>query len=121
MNRLTGILKGKCPKCGQGHIFETAHGISKLGMPAMKKNCEHCGHLFEKESGFFWGAMFVSYAMAVIEIVAVFLICQLFFKDMFDDRIIWVIGASIVGFSTFNFRYARVIWIYIFTSKNFDI
>lgn len=95
--------------------------ILTLKMPVMNTSCDHCGHVFEKESGFFWGAMFVSYALAVAEIVAVFIAAQLFFTDMYDDRIILIIGAAILLLSRFNFRYARIAWIYIFTSKDYDI
>jgi len=119
MSQFMNMVKGKCPKCGEGEIFKHGEGIFKL--PSMHTHCDHCGHKFEKESGFFWGAMFVSYALAVIEITLAFITAQLFFADTYDDRIIWVISLVLLLLSKFNFKYARIVWIYIFTSKNYDI
>ena len=33
----------------------------------MHEDCPHCGHHFEKEPGFFLGAMYVSYALTIAE------------------------------------------------------
>lgn len=121
MLRLTGILAGKCPKCGEGDIFIDQTVLKNIFTPVMHKNCSHCGHVYEKESGFFWGAMFVSYALTVVEAVVTFIICSLFFTDTFDDRVIWIIAAIILVLVNVNFRYARILWMYIFTSAGREL
>lgn len=121
MARLTGILTGKCPKCGEGDIFIHQTVLKNIFTPVMHKSCNHCGHVYEKESGFFWGAMFVSYALTVAEAVATFVLCSLFFTDNFDDRVIWIIAAVILVLVNVNFRYARILWMYIFTSDKREL
>lgn len=83
----------------------------------MHANCPNCGYQFEKESGFFWGAMFVSYALTVIEIISIILFSQLFFTEILDNRIIWITVAGIILLATFNFKFSRILWIYIFFPK----
>lgn len=90
-------------------------------MPLMNKTCEHCGHVFEKESGFFWGAMFVSYALTVLECIILFCVWQLFSDQTFGDGLILVISGAMLLLLRFNFRYSRLIWMYIFTSASYDI
>jgi uncharacterized protein (DUF983 family) len=121
MGTLTGIITAKCPKCGEGDIFKKQSFIRNMVSPVMYKECNHCNHVYEKESGFFWGAMFVSYALTIAQAVATFIICSFFFNDMFDDRIIWIIGLIIVLLVNVNFKYARILWMYIFTSKQHNL
>lgn len=116
MNALQGITKGVCPVCGQGHIFHSSSFLS-IKPPAMNASCTHCGYIFEKESGFFWGAMFVSYAFTVAEIIATIIIWGLFFKGELDTRVIWPTVAVIILLSTFNFKFSRILWIYFFAPK----
>lgn len=85
----------------------------------MHANCPVCGHKFEKETGYFFGAMYVSYALTVAEMFAVFVIAQ-FFIDGFAP-IIALIAVMAVLLSTFNFRMSRMLWIYMLDGKDKDI
>jgi uncharacterized protein (DUF983 family) len=116
MSTLTKIIKGVCPVCGQAHIFEKSSFLS-IKPPKMHTACQNCGYIFEKESGFFWGAMFVSYAFTVIEIIATILIAQLFFTETLDTRIIWITVTAIILLATFNYKLSRIVWIYLFFPK----
>jgi uncharacterized protein (DUF983 family) len=51
------IRAGLCPRCRDGKIFR--------GRMSMNPECPTCGLCFERESGYFLGAMYVSYALAV--------------------------------------------------------
>ncbi len=53
--RLRAILRQRCPVCCQGAMFR--------GRFAMNPTCPVCGHRFEREPGFFQGAMYVSYGL----------------------------------------------------------
>lgn len=84
-------------------------------MPHMNDTCPNCGHKFEKETGYFFGSMYVSYALTVAEMVTVFLVAQFFVKDFLP--IIGLIALFAVLLSTFNFRLSRMIWIYMLDGK----
>lgn len=60
--------------------------------------------------------MFVSYAVAVAEMVAFFLIIQ-FFVDSFVTIVV-LIGIMSILLSTFNFRMSRMLWMYLLDGKN---
>lgn len=113
MNKVVGVVKGKCPNCKKGNIFETKGNIFLFRMPKMNKRCNECGFKFEKETGFFFGAMFVSYALAVAEMIASLIIFWLLL-DLSPLNVFFIV--SLVAFigSTFNFRLSRAIWIYLF-------
>ena len=113
MSKVVGILKGKCPNCKKGDVFETKGSIFLLRMPKMNERCKTCNLKFEKETGFFFGAMFVSYALAVAEMIASLI---LFWLLMDLSPLIVFVIITVIAFitSTFNFRLSRTIWIYLF-------
>lgn len=111
MSQLSDIISEKCPKCGEGQVFATKGNIFLFRMPKMNKSCPCCGHYFEKETGYFFGSMYVSYALAVAEMIGAYLIMQFFIKDFLQTVII--IGVLAVLLSTFNFRLSRMLWIYM--------
>jgi uncharacterized protein (DUF983 family) len=116
-NRIKGILKEKCPRCEKGKVFESKGHMLKV--PQMKKQCEICGHVFNRgEPGFFWGATYVSYGVTVTESLIVFAIGQFFFEETFDLRILFFIIPMIIILSPFNYRFSRMLWMYIFTKKS---
>ena len=69
---------------------------------------------FEKEPGFFFGAMFVSYGLGVAEALITYFICMPFFEETFDLRIIPIIGVVILSLTLVNIKLSRIIWIYMF-------
>jgi uncharacterized protein (DUF983 family) len=121
MKRLQSLLKGKCPCCYRGDVFEKPLTVFGIKIAEMNKTCSNCGHVYEKEVGFFWGSMFASYALTVAEAIMVFCIGQLFFVQRYDDKLIWLIAFTILLLIRFNFRYSRLMWIYIFTSQDYDV
>ncbi|MES2590020.1 MAG: DUF983 domain-containing protein [Bacteroidota bacterium] len=105
------LLKGKCPKCEKGDIFKEKGNLLLLKAPQMHEKCTECSYRFEKEPGYFIGSFYVSYALAVVEMLILFL-CVFNFLSI--NQILLLITFALVAFSFFNFRYARIIWIWIF-------
>jgi uncharacterized protein (DUF983 family) len=57
-HRMTSILRGAvaaCANCGGRGLFETYF--------TMKERCPHCGYLFEREEGYWLGAMIANIAV----------------------------------------------------------
>ena len=81
----------------------------------MHEECPHCDHHFEKEPGYFLGAMYVSYAMTLAEGVALYILVRNFTTRL--ELILSIIFAVVVLMSFINFRYSRMIWMYMFTQK----
>ena len=100
---LWAIVHLRCPRCHHGRVF---HGIL-----AMNQHCPVCLLRFEREPGYFMGAMYISYLFGSLVMVAA-LFCMLFFFPSLSDVWICVITFCILLlFIPAIFRYARVIWI----------
>ena len=114
----TAILELKCPRCRKGRMFITKP-YSK-NFTTMEQNCEVCNLHFEIEPGFFWGAMYVSYAFTVG--ISLTLAISTYFIG--HDPDVWVYLAIIAGtllvLTPFLFRYARVLMMHAFSNIKFD-
>ncbi len=116
MSVLRGIITEKCPKCGKGKVFHKKGNPLLFQMPRMNERCPVCNHKFEKEPGYFFGSMFVSYAVTVGEMLVLFLIAFQFVENFV--AIIVLIALMAILLSTFNFRLSRMIWIYMLDGKD---
>jgi uncharacterized protein (DUF983 family) len=106
------IIREKCPHCGKGHVFE--NNTKWCTIPVMKEACEVCEYKFDREPGYFIGAMYLSYGLAVLQGLLTFLICHFGFPQM---ETIWkpvLIIAVILLFAKKNFKLSRVMYIHIF-------
>ena len=115
MSRLVSLLKEKCPNCEAGQVFSSNGSIFTLKLPEMNKKCPSCSHTFEIEPGYFYGAMFVSYGLVVMEMFLFFLL-SLPFKINLNIRLTIII-VPMLFLSIVNFRFSRIIWMYLFTNK----
>lgn len=111
MATFKSALTGKCPKCETGDIFAEKGSILLLRVPKMHERCPHCGYKFEKEPGYFLGAMYVSYGMTVAEMLIIFL--TTFWFVPIGLFFVLILGGMLL-LSFFNFRVARNIWINLF-------
>jgi uncharacterized protein (DUF983 family) len=111
MATFSSTVAGKCPKCEKGAIFAQKGSILLLKVPKMNETCPVCGYKFEKEPGYFLGAMYVSYGMTIIEMLTVF-IATFWFVPL--SVFFAIVLGTLVLCSFFNFRMARIIWINLF-------
>lgn len=114
MGELSAALKMKCPRCGKGELFENTGILPKKGWFGMNTNCSECGLKYEKELGFFYGAMYISYMLNIALFVTVTVGYYLFFEDTFDWRgyiISYVILTLIL--TKWIYRMSRSLWLMI--------
>ncbi len=91
-----------------------------LKFNAINTNCSHCNLRFEREPGFFYGAMYVSYAFSVaIFITSVFI---LYFAFGDPSLMVYVISISILSllFYPLTFRYSRILYMYGFGGMSYN-
>ena len=104
----------QCPRCRRGDMFSTP--MYDFGSQKMNKTCPHCGLEFEREPGYFYVAMLVSYAMFVAEMVALGIATNVLSGASHNPWLyIGIILTTGVLLSPFNFRYSRVILLYWLT------
>jgi len=85
----------------------------------MNKNCSHCDADFEPEPGFYFGAMFVSYAISVTIFIIVGIILFIFFRPSDVVYAICIVLAALV-FTPVSFRYSRILFLYWFGGYHFE-
>jgi len=115
-SQLVAIVKAKCPRCRRGKIFSGS--LYGLNLQTTNEHCSHCGMRFEVEPGYFYGAMYVSYAFVVGEMLNVGLLTYLITGN---DKSPWLyittILLSILVLTPINFRYSRVLLLHLLTPK----
>ena len=103
------LVRGRCPRCEQGSIFESGW-LGLLG--AMNDSCPVCGLQFLRETGYFLGAMYVSYALGVFTVLPVAIVLALVLEWP-----LWVVlllaGVQTVVSVPLFLRYSRVIWLHL--------
>ena len=113
-SEFSAALKAKCPRCRRGDMFTTPMYGFKL--QKMNDNCPHCGVKFEREPGYFYVAMFVSYGMNVIEMLIAGMSTYFITRNVTDPLLyIMVIFPVVFILSPFNYRFSRVILLYWLT------
>lgn len=108
---MSRLWQGKCPRCGQGDVFK--YPLLNIHFAAMHNECPNCKATFQPEPGFYFGAMFVSYAILVALMVGCSLVLWLFFEASTNVYIVTFIGVTILSMP-FSFRYSRLLWLYWF-------
>ena len=66
--KLYSIIRLKCPRCQEGNLFLTQNPYN---LKMFDKMCPVCGEDYEKEPGYYWGAMMVSHATTMVLAVVV--------------------------------------------------
>ncbi len=118
MTEFQAIAKGKCPQCHKGDMF--THPYSPFRKQIMHEHCAVCQMRFEVEVGFFWGALFISYALNIAEsvtiAVAIFVLSQSMNPWIYAIPIL----IAIFFFITFNYRFGRILMLYWFGGVKYD-
>jgi uncharacterized protein (DUF983 family) len=95
-------LRLKCPRCGAGRLYRKPF--------SMHENCQNCGLKFEREQGYFVGAIYINYAATIAIAVPGFFILDTFTGMTIDRQLmIWVPFAVI--FPLLFFHHSRALWL----------
>lgn len=117
-SKTAALLVGKCPRCHTGSIF--AFPVTRLSrFTRMNEACPHCGVSLQPEPGFYQGAMYVSYGFTVSVLGILYGVLYLL-----GDPAEWVYLVTIISIlvllTPVNFRYSRIVYLYLFGGIKFD-
>jgi len=112
-SKLYSILTGYCPKCHEESMFKNKNPYILSEALSMNEACSNCGVKYKIEPSFFYGAMYVSYAVGIAFAVAAFVISYFVFKASIHIVFVSIIGTLIL-FMPIIMRLARNIWINLF-------
>jgi uncharacterized protein (DUF983 family) len=102
--RLAAILLQRCPRCRQGRIFRTGS--------RMNEHCPVCELRFEREQGYFLGAMYISYGISVAVLTLGTWLGYLLLPEWQLELVMLLVIVCYLPLVPLVFRYSRVIWIH---------
>lgn len=116
--KLFSIINNKCPRCHEGDFFVSSNPLDFKRNLKIHEKCPKCDLKYMLEPSFFYGAMYVSYALTVAIAVATFVICQLFNLNM-----VWTLASIIIVLILmipYLVRISRLIYINMFVGYQND-
>jgi uncharacterized protein (DUF983 family) len=109
MSTASAILHQLCPRCRAGKMFR---GSLLRVFPKMHERCPVCELKFEREEGYFLGAMYISYGIGVI-MICLFSAGVWLLTRWSLERVVLVGVALFLPFVPLITLYSRVLWIYL--------
>lgn len=107
------LLNAKCPRCREGNMFPKGT-LYSTKFSDMNINCSCCGQDLVQEPGYYYGAMYVSFAFNVIVFLSTLLFLSQFVKEITMPMMVGVVATVVIGLLPIIFRLSRAIWINIF-------
>ena len=114
-NKLYSIINNKCPKCNEGDFFKYKISLNLKKVLLLEDNCSHCKLKYMMEPSFFFGAMYVNYAITVALFVGVFIICKMLLGMSILHSFISILVVCFL-LTPVTLRLSRIIWINLFVS-----
>jgi uncharacterized protein (DUF983 family) len=106
---LRDILEQRCPRCRIGGIFR--YSIFR-GFPKMCERCSICDLKFEREPGYFLGAMYVSFGLGVLVMAPIAVLLWFVTRWWITKVILWS-AILFLPFTPTLTLFSRVLWIYL--------
>lgn len=100
--RLAAIAAMRCPRCCRGAVYS--------GLLRMRRACTECHLQFEREPGYFTGAMYASYFLGIVTTMPAWLGMLLAGAGL--GPILGVAVALVVVLMPVSFHYSRVMWMH---------
>lgn len=119
MQKRRAILQGKCPRCRKGPLFQyPAYNYFKFSK--MHNTCQCCDAGLQVEPGFYFGAMYFSYAF----VVGIMVVESLFLYFLLNNPSSWTyftfIFATVILLLPWIFRYSRILFLHLFGGISYD-
>ena len=99
---LTYSIRLRCPDCGKTRLFERFF--------KMNRNCAHCNLSFEREQGFYLGAIYFNYGFTAL-VVAIVYPVLVFAQRVSPNAGLLVCMSFAVMLPVLFFRHSRSLWL----------
>jgi uncharacterized protein (DUF983 family) len=92
----------RCPRCGRSPLF--------TGLVRMVPRCPVCGLAFEREAGYFIGAIYINYGLTVGLALGGYFVLEAWLAPRpIWQVVVWSVFA--VLFPLWSFRYSKALWL----------
>lgn len=112
-SKVYAIFKGVCPKCHEESMYVTKNPYILTDTLKIHEKCSNCNTKYRIEPSFFYGSMYVSYAVGIAFAVAAFVVSYLFLGSSLKTAFIAIVGTLVVFYPVIM-RLSRNIWINFF-------
>ena len=104
MSRIGALLRLRCPVCRKAPIF--------AGAVTMHAQCPNCRYVFEREPGYFLGAIVIGYVLALPVVTGFGFAIHRLAPGRSWEMDFGIGFVLYLGLTPTIFRYARGIWMY---------
>ena len=113
-NKLYSIFRFKCPHCHEGEFYVDRNPYHLSTAGDVLTACSVCHRKYEPEPGFYYGGMYVTYALAVATFATVYIAMLVLFPDapLWLDALM-VIGVNVV-LAPWYYALSKLIWANLF-------
>lgn len=112
-SKIYSVIHMKCPQCQEGEFF-VSHPYDLKHAGDIHTNCPVCGLKYSKEPGFYYGAMYVAYALGVALFVTLWTSFNLFFPSVNVYAQLIVIGIFSLLLGPYFYALSKIIWANMF-------
>ena len=108
--RLYSIFKFKCPRCHKGEFLESRNPYNLKKAGDIKEKCSSCGLKYSSEPGFYYGAMYVSYALGIALFVSIWVATFVLYPNYSAELLLGLIVGSMVLLGPYLYALSKIIW-----------
>ena len=106
----------RCPTCGKGKLFKSKNPYELSKVLDMNKCCEYCNEHFEVETGFYQGAMYISYIITsamCLMLLPVYIAFNFSREKFLDNAMYYIIacGIMLVVAAPYVVQLSRAVWL----------
>jgi uncharacterized protein (DUF983 family) len=102
--RWLALLRQRCPRCGRAPLFRS--------MLQMHETCLSCGLRFEREAGYFLGAMYISYGLGIVVLGLFMGLIYLVWPELDLGYSVLIAGVLFLPLVPWTWRWSRTLWIF---------
>lgn len=114
--KLYSILYFKCPHCHEGDFYKSSNPYDFKSMSETHEVCPNCKRRILIEPGFYYGAMYVSYALGVAHIISFIVAKAVLGFEMEFWNFIILVGSFLILLTPLYYALSKIIWANLFLS-----
>lgn len=114
--KLYSIFKFKCPHCHEGDFFVSNNPYQLKYAGDIHKKCKACNRKLSMEPGFYYGAMYVAYALGVAFSVSLVVAIYVLFPETEMEIYIITVLSGLVAAGPWLYALSKIIWANLFWS-----
>ncbi len=113
-SKMYSILHRKCPHCHEGEFLVTRnpYDLGKAG--DIQESCSVCHRKFAPEPGFYYGGLYVSYALSVALCVAIYVAVAVLSPGTDATTTIWWVLGGLFVLAPIIYSWSKVLWAKMF-------